>query len=80
MQARPAPRPFRSVPVQRHINVSRPPLEKTNAGDGLLHRVISAVKPAEFSKAETPLRLIPIGGVEEVGKKMTVLEYGNDII
>ncbi len=28
----------------------------------------------------TKLRIIPIGGVEEIGKNMTVLEYGNDII
>ena len=26
------------------------------------------------------LRIIPIGGCEEVGRNMTVLEYGNDII
>lgn len=31
-------------------------------------------------KQPARLRIIPIGGVEEIGKNMTVLEYGNDII
>src|SRR5664280_3614843 len=26
------------------------------------------------------LKVIPLGGVEEIGKNMTVLEYGNDIV
>ena len=29
---------------------------------------------------QTTLRVIPIGGMEEVGRNMSVLEYGNDII
>ena len=28
----------------------------------------------------TPLRIIPLGGLDEVGKNMTVLEYGEDRI
>lgn len=30
--------------------------------------------------AKPKLRIIPLGGVEEYGKNMTVIEYGNDII
>ena len=32
------------------------------------------------SKPKTKLKVIPLGGLEEIGKNMTVLEYGNDIV
>lgn len=32
------------------------------------------------SKSKTRLKVIALGGLEEIGKNMTVLEYGNDII
>lgn len=32
------------------------------------------------SKPKTRLKVITLGGLEEIGKNMTVLEYGNDII
>ena len=31
-------------------------------------------------KEKSKLRIIPLGGLNEIGKNMTVLEYGNDII
>ncbi len=32
------------------------------------------------AKREEPIRIIPLGGVEEIGRNMTVIEYGNDIV
>ena len=32
------------------------------------------------AKTKHKLRIIPLGGVEEIGKNMTAIEYGNDII
>ena len=29
---------------------------------------------------EKKLKIIPLGGVDEIGKNMTVFEYGNDIV
>ena len=28
----------------------------------------------------TPLRIIPLGGLDGIGKNMTVIEYGDDMI
>ncbi len=33
-----------------------------------------------MAKTKNKLRIIPLGGVEEIGKNMTAVEYGNDII
>ena len=32
------------------------------------------------AKPKTRLKVIALGGLEEIGKNMTVLEYGNDIV
>lgn len=29
---------------------------------------------------EMPVRIIPLGGVEQIGRNMTIVEYGNDIV
>lgn len=44
-------------------------------GPIVVHKDTSAVVPKEKA-----LRIIPLGGCEEVGRNMTVFEYGNDIV
>ena len=31
-------------------------------------------------KQQTPLRIIPLGGLDGIGKNMTAFEYGNDMV
>ncbi|MFA5586792.1 MAG: ribonuclease J [Saccharofermentanales bacterium] len=39
-----------------------------------------AKKASTKTKPETKLRLIPLGGMREIGKNMTAFEYGDDLI
>jgi ribonuclease J len=44
-------------------------------------RTATAVAPRPAPSGTTPtLKIIPLGGIEEVGENMTVLEYGDDIV
>lgn len=38
------------------------------------------IKPQFIEKATNTLKIIPLGGCEEVGRNMTVFEYGHDIV
>ena len=51
----------------------------SHEGGSLSERSIHKTKP-EVKAPETKLRIIPLGGLEEVGRNMTVIEYGKDII
>ena len=37
-------------------------------------------KKEEFGFKKENLKIIPLGGIEEIGKNITVFEYGNDIV
>jgi ribonuclease J len=43
-------------------------------------RVRKPGRPGRGARETSKLRVIPLGGVNEIGKNMTMLEYGNDII
>ena len=43
-------------------------------------QVVPARKPMIFGSGKKKLRIIPVGGQEEVGRNMTIFEYGNDIV
>lgn len=65
-------RPFRKSSIRSHgMRPSRPP-EATQ-----MHKKIEDTIPP---LAPDSIRIIPLGGVEEIGKNMTMIEYGNDII
>ena len=37
-------------------------------------------RPLARSYARSNLRIIPLGGLEEIGRNMTIFEYGQDIV
>jgi len=74
--------------IQRHQYNNRRP-QKRDAGITseafLRHRdEVKQVRVQDFTKLikkdEVPLRIIPLGGMEQVGINCTILEYKNDII
>ena len=37
-------------------------------------------KESDIEVMKEKLKIIPLGGLNEIGKNMTVIEYGNDIV
>lgn len=46
----------------------------------MIKQQIKKFKQKQSQKHDKKLRIIPLGGQEEVGRNMTVFEYGNDIV
>lgn len=64
-------------------------VRKTNQPQRTMQRQATAVSQADpasatavktESKSTNTLKIIPLGGIEEIGENMTVLEYGDDIL
>jgi ribonuclease J len=53
-----------------------------DSGEGAITRAVpQPIRPtSKFTASRENLRIIPMGGVEEVGENMTVFEYGNDLL
>lgn len=67
-----SPQPHkRKESYRRHNGPRRAPSETQ------VHKKVEDTVPA---LAEGNVRVIPLGGVEEIGKNMTAIEYGNDIV
>src|SRR3990172_9742735 len=57
------------------------PLRREASGESRRRRkFVSRKRTGQMKKSEGALRVIPIGGQEEVGRNMTVFEYGGDIV
>ena len=68
-----------SVAVQRHEKASAPAARTTRA-----KAVKKALQAPEYHSnhrpvKRTPVRIIPLGGLNEIGKNMTAFECGNDM-
>lgn len=59
----------------RNRRPPRPPMPERASGDADIKKTAHIPDPAEGV-----LRIIPIGGVEQIGQNMTAIEYQNDII
>lgn len=71
------PRPVRS----REYGRSTPRTRTARPSAPRAPFVRTSRAPASYTRTPSDkLRIIPLGGLEEVGRNMTALEYGNDII
>jgi ribonuclease J len=73
--------------AQAQGNTARPKGKKSNRKQGqMMPKPIRKAGPIQTKGdkvtplAANKLRIVPLGGCEEVGRNMTVFEYGNDII
>jgi len=57
----------------------RPPIRQ-QANRPMARQMGNPAKPPHGVGGSNNLRIIPLGGCEEVGRNMTVFEYGNDIV
>jgi len=57
------------------------PAKYNNTHQGMSKKQQIIAKPNQDNyKGENSLKIIPLGGCEEVGRNMTVFEYGQDIV
>lgn len=80
----------KSVKTNKDLNSSKPNLNKKKSAQKSAPKTIKQTastskqikqsKPKTESKPKNNLKVSFLGGIGEIGKNMTVLEYGNDIV
>jgi ribonuclease J len=70
-------------PTQAPKSTPKPDLSGKDRLDHLIQKATSLTSgspTSHYTASRQNLRIIPMGGIEEVGENMTVLEYGDDLI
>ncbi len=70
--------PMAAAPRKRHGQLSA--AEQSSVAAAQPASKASRRRQSQPSGEKGKLRIIPLGGLNEIGKNMTVLEYGNDLI
>ena len=65
--------------ISRRINETQK-ITKRIEGNKTLGREILEKKDTKFEFKKDNLKIIPLGGLDEIGKNITVFEYGNEIV
>lgn len=69
-----------SRPIERKKSVSAHPSHRGMAQSDIENAAITAEKKGRGLKKKKPVKILFLGGVGEIGKNMTAIEYGGDII
>lgn len=70
----------RRTSKNRKRDASKPVLVNQNSKAVVKQEERPLVIKEEFTFRKENLKIIPLGGIEEIGKNITVFEYGNDIV
>ena len=76
-------RPAKPAPTQAAKPAPKPETAGKDRLDQLIQKatsLTSSLPTSHYTASRQNLRIIPMGGIEEVGENMTVLEYGDDLI
>ncbi len=72
--------PAAKKPQPAPVKGSKPRAKAVKTAEPAPNKTEPAPKKTERTKKKKPLKVLFFGGVGEIGKNMTALEYGNDII
>ena len=68
------------IPSKEMTKVQNKEIVKVSAKELAVKNEAKIAIKEDFKFKKDNLKIIPLGGVEEIGKNITVFEYGNDII